>query len=204
VKSKKIETAIEQMAAYLADMTDEMKAGLNAGNSYCSSIRQVCEATGVPYCIAGKVRLHFCRALAQAMTPGVAPVYVIEPTRIYGRAALLLEKANGNSLHSFVGLSKRAMRAMERLGHPTKDQVKNMNTRHLNVVRGVGLKTVQEICRWAGRDFPVAYNGLAPSEKRKPLSPEQRQAVRYSRWLRDRGYIIMEPNASNQAPSGAR
>lgn len=89
-----IETATDQMAAYLSDMTDEIRTGLDAGKSYCYSIRQVCEATGVPFCIAGKVRLHFRRALSQAMTPSRDPVYLIEPTMLYGRAALLLKKPN--------------------------------------------------------------------------------------------------------------
>lgn len=89
-----IETATDQMAAYLTDTTDEIRAGLKDGKAYCYSIGQICDATGVPRCIAGKVRLHFRRALAQAMTPGRDPVYAIEPTFLYGKTALLVKMPN--------------------------------------------------------------------------------------------------------------
>ena len=104
------------------------------------------------------------------------------------------EARNGDNLHCLVGLSTRAQNALERLGNPSKEDIRNMHTRKM-WVRGAGLQTVQEICKWAGRDFPINPQGVAPSERTKPVTPEQRQAGRYARWLRRHGYTVTEPNA---------
>lgn len=94
-----------------------------------------------------------------------------------------------------VRLSTRAQNALKRLGNPSKEDIRNMHTRKM-WVRGAGLKTVQEICRWAGRDWPINVQGVAPSERPKPLTTEQRKAGRYARLLRRHGYTVIEPNTN--------
>lgn len=103
-------------------------------------------------------------------------------------------------MQHLVGLSKRAQNALKRLGNPSKEDIRNMHTRKLSYTRGVGIKTVQEICAWAGRDAPCRCGGPAPSEKRKPLTLEQRQARHHVWWLRSRGYTVIEPNACITVP----
>jgi len=94
-------------------------------------------------------------------------------------------------------LSKRAQNALVRIGTLCPETIKRMPTRQL-FVRGAGLKTVQEICRWAGREEPVCANGPSPSEKAKPMTQKERMINRYWRYLLREGFTIIQPSRSKR------
>jgi hypothetical protein len=93
----------------------------------------------------------------------------------------------------FIG-TIRAANALEKSGILYKRDIRVMSSdelwRKVGLVRGVGLKTIQEICKWAGVDAPVSYRGPFPSERRKRLNKDEKRDGVCIRYLTRRGYTV--------------
>ena len=102
--------------------------------------------------------------------------------------------------NAFVGLSKRAQKVVHTLG-VSRDEFRLVPLRDIWHLRGCGLKTVQELCRWVNREVPMSFDGPVASEKRVPLTSEQRRVGSYARWLHRHGYTVI---VSNKKAEGAK
>ena len=106
-------------------------------------------------------------------------------------------KALHDLYESTMRTSARAQNVLLLLGMPSKSEIRKMDSRKIWRIRGCGLKTMQEICRWAGRDAPVSYFDEEPYEKKKPKTKEERRAGYYANWLKKRGWSVIAPSKKN-------
>lgn len=91
--SDTIESVVEKVAAYV--VASGHLDGLTTEVGYQWTLRNLAVATGVDPRLLGKVRLHFKRALAQALTPGKEPRFYVRASWL-GRPAISIYARPGH------------------------------------------------------------------------------------------------------------
>ena len=85
-----LEQTRDTVAFYLAERCIDLP--LDPAKRYVFTVQELAERTGTTVQMLGKIRKHFTRSLAQAMTPGRNPLFEINAQGCYGRAALAVKR----------------------------------------------------------------------------------------------------------------
>ena len=89
-----LELTIDAVATYLCDACRDLPVSLSRRAVF--PLYELAEKTGADLRLLGKIRKRFKVALAQSLTPGRDPEFVVEEQSFYGRAAINVRRVKAS------------------------------------------------------------------------------------------------------------
>lgn len=86
-----LEATIDAVAPYLREACRDLPVSTSKGAIF--PLHELADRTGTNLRLLGKIRKRFKAALAQSLTPGRDPEFVVDEQSFYGRAAITVHRA---------------------------------------------------------------------------------------------------------------
>ena len=91
-----LETVVDRVAAHLIS-EGKLPAEYPPGHGRIWALSDLAVGSRVSLFLLGRVRKHFKRALAQALTPGKDSLYEVRESTFHGRAAITILRLGGTN-----------------------------------------------------------------------------------------------------------